>query len=166
MMGAMDEDTRPVVVAFDGSAEAQVAVREAARLFRGRPLLVVTVWEPGLAMVMMSRPDAMGVTIPPPGPEEIAAVDRLQREHAESIAAAGVELARDLGASAEALPVPDETDVADVLAGLGDAHNAAALVVGSRGHGAVKSRVLGSTSRRLLHDTRRPLLVVRAPEGD
>jgi nucleotide-binding universal stress UspA family protein len=37
-------------------------------------------------------------------------------------------------------------------------------VVGSRGLGGIKARVLGSTSRKLLHDTHRPVLVVRTPE--
>jgi nucleotide-binding universal stress UspA family protein len=33
--------------------------------------------------------------------------------------------------------------------------------VGSRGLGAVKARLLGSTTRRLLHESHRPVLVVR-----
>jgi len=39
--------------------------------------------------------------------------------------------------------------------------SAAAVVVGSRGLGGVRSKLLGSTSRRLLRDARRPVLVVR-----
>ena len=31
-------------------------------------------------------------------------------------------------------------------------------------HSGIKARVLGSTSRKLLHDTHRPVLVVRTPE--
>jgi nucleotide-binding universal stress UspA family protein len=37
------------------------------------------------------------------------------------------------------------------------------MVVGSRGLGGIKARLLGSTSRKLLQHTRRPVLVVRAP---
>lgn len=153
-----------MIVAFDGSAEARAAVLAAAGLFRDRPLLIVSVWEPGLAMAAQTYPDALGITYPAPSAEEVATVDRLQREHAAATAEAGAQLARGLGATAEALPVPDSADVAETVAATAEQRDAAAVVVGSRGLGGVKSKLLGSTSRRLLHDSRRPLLVVRAPE--
>jgi nucleotide-binding universal stress UspA family protein len=160
----MNEDARPVLVAFDGSAEAQAAVTAAATLFGDRPLVIVSVWEPGLAIAAQTYPDALGMTSPAPSAEEVATVDRLQREHAAATAEAGARIARGLGATAEALPVPDTVDVAETVAATAEQRDAAALVVGSRGLGGVKSKLLGSTSRRLLHDSRRPLLVVRAPE--
>ena len=46
-------DVRPVLLAYDGSAEAQAALREAVALFGQRPLIVASVWEPGLAMATM-----------------------------------------------------------------------------------------------------------------
>ena len=48
---------RPVVVGFDGSDESQAAVREAAALVRARTLVVVTVWEPALALAITQAPD-------------------------------------------------------------------------------------------------------------
>jgi nucleotide-binding universal stress UspA family protein len=160
----MTEDTRPVLVAFDGSAESQAAVRAAASLFRDRLVLVVSIWEPGLAMAAMSSPDATGLGYPPPTPEQIQAVDRAQREHATSVAVAGAQMVNELGGTAEALPVAESLNVADAVIEIAETRDAAAVVVGSRGLGAVKSRLLGSTSRRLLHETRRPVLVVRAAE--
>jgi nucleotide-binding universal stress UspA family protein len=160
----MTEHARPVVVAFDGSDESQAAVRAAASLFRDRLVLVVSVWEPGLAMAIMSSPDATGLSYPPPTPEQIQAVDRAQHDHAASMAQSGARLVQELGAMAEALPVAESLDVAETVISIADQRDAAAVVVGSRGLGAVKSRLLGSTSRKVLHDTRRPVLVVRAPE--
>jgi nucleotide-binding universal stress UspA family protein len=158
----MTEDTRPALVAFDGSPESQAAVRAAASLFRDRLVLVVSIWEPGLAMAAMSSPDATGLGYPPPTPEQIQAVDRAQREHATSVAVAGAQMVNELGGTAEALPVAESLNVADAVIEIADARDAAAVVVGSRGLGAVKSRLLGSTSRRVLHETHRPVLVVRA----
>ena len=162
----MTDDSRPVVVAFDGSPEALEAVRAAATLFRDRPVLVVTVWEPDLAMAGAMLPAAHlgGSSFIPPTPDQMKAVDEAQRQHAQSAAEAGTRLARELGATAEALPVPDRADVPETLVRIVEERDAAALVVGARGLGRVKSAMLGSTSRRLLHETRRPVLVVRAPD--
>lgn len=160
----MVEAARPVVVAFDGSAEAQAAVRAAASLFGDRLVLVVSVWEAGLAMAMMSSPDATGLAYPSPAPEQIAAVDRAQHGHATSAAQAGARIVQELGGTAEAVAVAEDLNVAETVISIAEERDAAAVVVGSRGLGAVKSRLLGSTSRRVLQDTHRPVLVVRAPE--
>lgn len=160
----MDEDARPVVVAYDGSAESHAAVRAAALLFRGRPLVIVSAWEPGMAIAAQPVPDPTGLPYPLPDPEQIEAVDRIQSDHAASSAEGGATLARSLGAEAEALAVPEGGDVAETIDAVAGQREAVAVVVGSRGLGGVKSRLLGSTSRRLLHDSRRPVLVVRADD--
>jgi nucleotide-binding universal stress UspA family protein len=162
----MTKDDRPVVVAFDGSPEAIEAVRTAATLFRDRSVLVVTVWEPGLAMAgaMLPATDVGGTNYIPPTPDQVEALDSAAREHAQSVADAGTRLASNLGAASESLPVPDRADVTETLVGIAEERDAAALVVGARGLGRVKAALLGSTSRRLLHETRRPVLVVRAPD--
>jgi nucleotide-binding universal stress UspA family protein len=159
----VDAEARPVVVAYDGSPEAEAAVRAAAQLFGERRLVIVSVWEPGLAAAMAPLRDPTGIGYAPPAPEEMIAVDQAQRDHAQEAAEAGAQLARSLGATAEAYPVPDEADIADTLAGIAEHCDAGALVVGSRGLGYVKSRLLGSTSRQLLERSDRPVLVVRRP---
>jgi nucleotide-binding universal stress UspA family protein len=155
---------QPAVVAYDGSDEARAAIEAAVALFAGRRLLVVTVWEAGLAQAMAPLRDPTGVGYPISTPAEAAAIDEIQHDHAVRAAEEGAGLARDLGAQAEPLAVADEADVAETLAAIADEHDAAALVVGSRGLGGVKSRLFGSTSRELLRRTDRPVLVVRAPE--
>jgi len=157
-------DVRPVVLAYDGSEEAQAALREAVALFGDRPLIVASVWEPGLAMATMMPPagePSMGYL---PDPAEVDAIDRAQSGHAVDVAEAGARLARELGATAEAVSMPDSASIAETLIAIADERDARAIVVGSRGLGGIKARVLGSTSRKLLHDTHRPVLVVRTPE--
>jgi nucleotide-binding universal stress UspA family protein len=155
-------DERPAVVAFDGSDAAGAAVRAAATLFAGRRLLIVSVWEPGLAFAVAPMPDVSGVAYMAPSPDQVASIDRVQRDHAVDVAEAGARLAREAGATAEAVAVSDELAVAETIVGIAEQRDACALVVGSRGLGGVKA-MFGSTSRSLLHQTDRPVLVVRAP---
>jgi nucleotide-binding universal stress UspA family protein len=160
----MENARQPAVVAYDGSDEARAAIEAAVALFAGRRLIVVSVWEPGLAQAMAPLRDPTGVGYPISTPAEAAAIDEIQHDHAVSAAEEGAGLARGLGAQAEPLSVADEADVAETLAAIADEQDAAAVVIGSRGLGRVKSSLFGSTSRELLRRTHRPVLVVRVPE--
>ncbi len=73
-------DERPVVVGSDGSDESEAAVHESAALFRDRTLVVVSVWEPALAVAMTRAPDDLsGLSSTAPEPESMAMIDGLQR---------------------------------------------------------------------------------------
>jgi nucleotide-binding universal stress UspA family protein len=153
----------PVVVAYDGSDAAVEAVRVAAELFAGHRIVVVTVWEPGLAMALAAGRDLTGsYSAMLPSADEIVAVDRAQHNHAAEAAEQGARLAADAGVTAEACSLSDETGVASTIAAFAARCDACALVVGSRGLGGVRSRLFGSTSRALLERATRPVLIVRA----
>jgi nucleotide-binding universal stress UspA family protein len=156
----MASEAAPVLIAYDGSEVSRVAVRRAAELFAGRPAVLATVWEPGLAAVPIGLTDTMGMgTLP--DPETIEAVDRSQREHASTVAADGAEFARSVGLVAEAQAVPDEADVADTLIDIARERGAAVVVVGSHGISGLRTRLLGSVSRKLIEHCDRPVLVIR-----
>ena len=155
----MAPEAAPVLIAYDGSDVSRAAVRHAAELFAGRPAVLVTVWEPGLAAAM-GQPDTFGMGTLPQDPATIEAVDRLQRERASTVAGDGAEFARSVGLAAEAQAVPDEVDVADTLIGIARERGAAVVVVGSHGIG-LRRRLLGSVSRKLIEHCDRPVLVIR-----
>lgn len=154
----MTGDERPVLVAYDGSAESRAAVRSAVTLFPGRSLIVATVWEPGLAIAMAST---AAVALAASSAEITAEVARVERDQAADAASAGAEFARELGATAESIPVTDQRNVTVAIALEADRHDTCAVVVGSRGLGRVKAPLLGSTTQGLLRRTTRPVVVVR-----
>ena len=156
----MAPEAAPVLIAYDGSEVSRAAVRNAAELFAGRPAVLATIWEPALAAVL-GQPDAFGMGTLPPDPATVEAVDRAQRVHASTVADEGAEFARSLGLAAEAQAVPDELDVADTLIGIARERGAAVVVVGSHGISGLRSRLLGSVSRKLIEHCDRPVLVIR-----
>ena len=51
----------------------------------------------------------------------------------------------------------------DEIVAYADSHDVDLVVVGSRGHGAIANALLGSVSRGVLAESKRPVVVVRAP---
>jgi nucleotide-binding universal stress UspA family protein len=157
----MADPAAPVLIGYDGSDVARAAVRHAAELFAGRPAVLVTVWEPGLAAVSVGLSDPIGMGSPPPDPASVEAIDRIQREHAATVAGDGAEFARSLGLVAEPHDVPDEANVAETLLGIARERGAAVVVVGSHGISGLRPRLLGSVSRKVVEHCDRPVLVIR-----
>ena len=61
----MADPAAPVLIGYDGSEVARAAVRHAAELFAGRPAVLATVWEPGLAAIPVGlRTPSVWVTCP------------------------------------------------------------------------------------------------------
>ena len=155
-----------VVIAFDGSPAARRAVEEAARIFRSSHVLVVTVWEEGLAYLAASAPTEGMMMSPMVDPGVALEVDRDVHDHAERVSQEGAALARSLGLDAQPLAIPDQRDVARTIVTLADKHRAAAIVVGSRGLSGIRARIEGSTSKALLKHAPCPVLVVHEAEED
>ena len=150
----------PVLIAYDGSDTAGRAVREAAKLFGTRQVLVVTVWEPALAYeaeIPMGDLDMPAVPVDIEGAREL---DEELHQRAVRTAQAGAELAQSVGLEAKGLAVADEVHVADTIVGLAQKRGVAAIVVGSRGLKGLRARLEGSTSNAVLRHAPCPVVVV------
>jgi nucleotide-binding universal stress UspA family protein len=160
----MDAGVQSVIIAYDGSGASRQAVAEAAKLLGPCRLVVVSVWEAGLAYMTATAPVDGMLLNPRVDPEFARNVDTTLHERAEQVANEGAELARSLGLEAEPLAVSDEGDVAHTVINLARERSAAAIVVGSRGLSGLRARLEGSTSKGLLAHAPCPVLVVHEPE--
>ncbi|MBV8734740.1 MAG: universal stress protein [Solirubrobacterales bacterium] len=159
-MNTAETDERSVVIAYDGSPAARQAVAAAARILGACRVLVVTVWEEGLAYAGPATP-LEGMTIPPMVEPGVALdVDRAVHGHAERVSNEGAALAGSLGLDAQPLAVPDDGNVAGTILSVASERQATAIVVGSRGLGGIRARLEGSTSKDLLRHAPCPVIVV------
>jgi nucleotide-binding universal stress UspA family protein len=155
--------TGPIVIAFNGSPAGERALREAARLFAERRVLVLAVWKAGLGFEMLTTPAAEGL---PPAPVAIRAaleIGETQYENAQRLAGQGAALARDLGLDADALVVAEDPEipVSDTVVRIARERGSSVVVVGERAHGRRGEVFLGDTCRDVIRYAACPVVVVR-----
>ncbi len=93
-----------------------------------------------------------------PSTERVKAVDPVLREAASRAEAVG------LTPEVEVIGERGTSDVAGAIVGVAEGMGADMIVVGSRGHGAVTSTILGSVSHGVLQHAKVPVLVVHAAD--
>lgn len=155
----------PILIAYDGSPAAQAAVTRAAELFPARSAIVLTAFDPRVGeMMLVPDPTGLGTAAMPYDPTLAAEVDREVEQSAHAIVSSGAELARRQGLDAQELLVQDASHPAEAILAVASKRDAAAIVVGSRGHGGIRARLLGSVSDAVLKGAgERPVLIVHAP---
>jgi nucleotide-binding universal stress UspA family protein len=150
----------PVLIAFDGSPAAREAIRQAGELVRPGPAVIVTAWEmvrdlpiyaTGLSGELVARLSGVERNL-----------DDSAREAAEETAHEGVALARASGFDATPRVVAGRAP--ERIAALAEDLHARLIVLGARGLSRSKSVLLGSVTASVVHRTRRPTLVVPAPD--
>jgi nucleotide-binding universal stress UspA family protein len=149
----MGRGLKPVLVAYDGSNEADRCLDAAEELLADRPVIVLTVWQ--TVQVRLAESGGFGVVARADDDRfdaaERAAAAAAAERAAEQISASGHSATARVEESADAiwktvLRVADEVD-------------AALIVTGSHGRGALKAALLGSVSHEVLAHSHRPVLI-------
>lgn len=148
-----------ILICYDGSVDAKAAIEHGARLFHGESATVLTAWQPFIDA--FAHAATFGVN---PGILDTEPIDNASRQGAEERAQEGAELARKAGLDAQPLVLEQRASTAETILSEGDALDAAAILMGSRGLNGLKSLLLGSVSHAVIQHADRPVIVVPSPE--
>jgi nucleotide-binding universal stress UspA family protein len=143
---------RHVLVAFDGSPDAALALEHAvglAQVFRGR-LAIVAVVPPPPAFAWQA-----------PGGARIAH-DALQGDLQKGLREAADSVPDDLPLTTRLL---DGDPAREILRAAREGDHDL-IVMGSRGRGRVTAALLGSVSQRVMHESPVPVMIVHRPHDD
>lgn len=144
---------RKIVIATDGSESAREAIEFGLDLAAEQNAEAIFVHVAPAVDVMPAA--GFGISVPPSVPHVPDEDDRASLQEAVEIAARhGIDAKTEL---LKGHPASEIVTYADTI-------DADLIVVGSRGHGAIASALLGSVSRGVLHESRRPVLVVRGTQ--
>jgi nucleotide-binding universal stress UspA family protein len=150
----------PLLLCYDGSEDARHAIERAGALLGGRRALVLTVWQPTHGLGSFAWAGATASMV------DFFKLDRAAAEDAGNIAQEGVRIAQDVGLKAEPVTVEDTGPVWRTIVEIAGQHDAATIVIGSRGLTGIHSMLLGSVSSAVVHHADRPTLVIHRPRDD
>jgi nucleotide-binding universal stress UspA family protein len=145
----------PLLLCYDGSADAKHAIEHAGRVLGGRDALVVTIWQPTPAL---GSPASAGAT---DSAFDVVEVDRLAADFGEHVARGGARIAQHAGLHAKPVAVEAAGPVWKTIVEIADRHDAATIVMGSRGLTGLRPMLLGSVSSAVVHRADRPTLIIR-----
>jgi nucleotide-binding universal stress UspA family protein len=147
----------PLLLCYDRSEGATHAIQRAGALFPGSRAIVVTAWQ---APAGLNTIDWYGAT---PSTVNFAEFDRAAAESAGRAASEGVRVAEHAGLDAEAEVIEAAGPVWETILELAEQHDAATIVMGSRGLTGLRSMLLGSVSNAVAHHADRPTLIIPRP---
>jgi nucleotide-binding universal stress UspA family protein len=133
-----------ILVALDGSADSQTALRHAVTLARDQNAILTLL----TVVPHTATPVGPGVAPPPETAES----------HNEIIKAALLEIPKDVGVTTRL----EHGEIAPTILKALAAGNYDLMVMGSHGHSRVHRALLGSVSERVLHKAAVPVLMLRA----
>ena len=146
-----------ILIAYDGSADAQTAIDRAAQLLSNEEATVLVVWETFIDTVTRSG----GV---PVGDVDYESLDRQNEAQARERANEGAERARQGGMNAQGVARVREQTTASTILAEADELGVDAIVIGTRGLTGLKSLLLGSVSHAVVQHAHVPVMVVPSAE--
>jgi nucleotide-binding universal stress UspA family protein len=150
-----------LLLCYDGSADAQVAIDHSASLMPGSDATVLVIWE--TLLETMTRNGSMGMGMGMIGLGDETGADAAMRKGALGLATDGAQRATAAGLVAQPRIANRDGDIAGTIVAVGADLDADVIVLGTRGLGTMKSLMLGSVSHAVLHHADRAVLVVPSP---
>lgn len=147
-----DDSRRPILVAYDGSDCADIAIDKVAEEFGPRKAIVLVVSE-GL-----DRVPFFGTAGVPVEPETMELLSDAAQKGAEAIAEKGAERAR-AGGLDPSTAVAEGGPIWSVIIDAAEEYDAAVIALGSRGLSGVRHALLGSVSGAVAHHSKRSVFI-------
>jgi nucleotide-binding universal stress UspA family protein len=147
---------KPLVLAYDGSRDAENAIAYAGRVLAPREARVVHVWA-GISHLILNPRYRDLVKVLRDEPSELDAPDR---EEAERLAAEGARLAVEAGFGAQPVAVEQRDKVWHAILGAAEDAGATAIVAGTSGHTGLADVILASNAYGLVNHSPLPTLLV------
>jgi nucleotide-binding universal stress UspA family protein len=144
-------EAHPILIGYDGSQGALLAIETAGTMFPGRKAVVLHVWSP-FALIVNTY-GALGAMSTYDDTELREAAMELAQRGARAATKAG------LAATAEVAETTYAGTTHDILTAA-DQHHAAIIVLGARGLSTFKALALGSVSHGVVQHAHRPVLIV------
>jgi nucleotide-binding universal stress UspA family protein len=155
-MVPVNDDNRPVLIAYDGSDFAKTAITDAAmQLGGGRSAIVLTVWEPLEEMTFIG---IRGVAATPDAVETVIAETKAGAEH---VAKEGAELASAAGFDARAEIASGDPAWRRIVE-VAEEQEVGLIVLGSRGRSGLSYVLLGSVATAVAQHSKRSVLIVHS----
>lgn len=153
-------ESRPVLIAYDGSDQAKRAIGEAGRVLGpGRPAVVLTVREPVESFAFAGLGGATTLD-----PATVSAMQDSAHNEAIAVAEDGAALAREAGFDAEPRVEVGPSPWQEIVS-VADALDADVIAIGSRGRTGLPKVLLGSVASAVAQHSGRSVLIVHPETG-
>ncbi len=150
-----DDARRPILIAYDGSDCAGLAIDRVAEEFGPRKAIILVVSE-GLERVPF-----FGTAGVPVEPETMELLTDAAHKGAETTAEQGAERARAQGLDATTA-IAEGGPIWSAIVEAADRHDAAVIALGSRGLSGVKHALLGSVSGAVAQHSKRSVFIAHS----
>jgi nucleotide-binding universal stress UspA family protein len=148
-----------LLICFDGSQRARLAIERAAALFPGAQAKILHVWEPFEHIV--TRYPQVGRYVG----SEMETADEDAAAESSRIALEGAELARSAGLEASERSTRLDGSLAATVVAVADQLDADAIVTGTRSLRGLHELFAGSLSHQLMQHSGRPVVAIPLANG-